>query len=292
MTNTERIQANNAGLLECIELAESLPDAGEGTEVVLQSKTVTPTKGVQEVTPDTGYTALEKVTVEAIPDAYIQPAGTLEITENGLHDVAAYASVNVDVASGGIGSPDLPEGCTHASCIYFTGKQIVDTGRVCTQNTKIRVVFTRESNDAQYMYGVVNSGNTASVTAYLSSSGTWRFGAKSVSRTISADAKLIHVAIVDDTGIQYAAAKNTWSGVAAFETIGTLLIGTARQASGNAGAPQFDGKMLIFEMWESDAPVLKLVPIINADGVYCFYDAINGNIHASITDVPLEGGDI
>lgn len=28
MTNTERIQVNNAELQECIELAESLPDAG------------------------------------------------------------------------------------------------------------------------------------------------------------------------------------------------------------------------------------------------------------------------
>lgn len=189
-------------------------------------------------------------------------------------------------------SPDLPEGCTHVPCIRFTGKQIVDTGRVCTQNTKIRVVFTRENSDAQYMYGVINSGNTASVTAYLSSSGSWRFGTKSVSRSINMDAELIHVAIVDDTGIQYATGKNTWSGVVAFETIGTLLIGTARQASGNAGTAQYKGKILSFEMWESDAPVLKLVPIINADGVYCFYDAINGNFHASITDVPLEGGNI
>lgn len=71
MTNTERIQANNTELRECIEMAESLPEAGTSVEVVLQSKTVIPTKETQDVIADIGYTALEKVTVNAIPDNYI-----------------------------------------------------------------------------------------------------------------------------------------------------------------------------------------------------------------------------
>ncbi len=36
----------------------------------------------------------------------VVPTGTLEITENGEHDVAAYQSVNVNVASGAGGLPD------------------------------------------------------------------------------------------------------------------------------------------------------------------------------------------
>lgn len=97
MTNTERIQTNNAELRECIELAEKLPDAGTNVEVILQSKTVTPTKDVQNIMADADYTALEQVTVEAIPDEYIIPSGTKEITENGKYDAKSYESVNVNV---------------------------------------------------------------------------------------------------------------------------------------------------------------------------------------------------
>ena len=97
MNNTERIQANNAVLKECIEIAESLPNAEQPADVILQSKSVTPTKSVQEVTADDNYTALEKVTVEAIPTEYIVPNGTLEITTNGSYDVTEKASVSVAV---------------------------------------------------------------------------------------------------------------------------------------------------------------------------------------------------
>ena len=70
---------------------------GEPTEPSLQSKTVTPTKSVQNVTPDIGYDGLEKVTVNAIPNEYIVPSGTKNVTSNGTHDVNIYKNVEVNV---------------------------------------------------------------------------------------------------------------------------------------------------------------------------------------------------
>lgn len=118
MTNSERIQASNAEIRKSIELAESLPDAGSAVEVVLQSKTVTPSETVQEVTADAGYTALEKVMVNPIPAEYIVPSGAKSITENGEHDVKAYekAMVNVPIPDGYIqpsGTKEITENGTH-----------------------------------------------------------------------------------------------------------------------------------------------------------------------------------
>lgn len=49
-----------------------------------------------------------------IPDGYIQPNGTLEVTENETHDVTQYANVDVNVSSGGGGQ-------TH---VYYTRRGV------------------------------------------------------------------------------------------------------------------------------------------------------------------------
>ena len=63
---------------------------------------ITPTKEVQTKQPSDGKVGYSEVTVKPIPDNYIIPSGTLEITGNGTYDVSGKASavVNVPTSSG------------------------------------------------------------------------------------------------------------------------------------------------------------------------------------------------
>lgn len=198
----------------------------------------------------------------------------------------------VTVTGGGGGDPTLPDGYYRASYIRFNAAQMVDTGIVCNQDTKIRVLFTREVSTAMYLYGVASTGNTASVTAYLSSGGAWRFGSKSASYTVTVNPDLVQTAITSKTGIIRPNASSSFSGVSAFETVGSLLIGGGRDADGSVGVASYVGKIFIFEIWQGDTEVLHLTPVVSTDGVYRFYDEISGNFFDSITDTPLGGGNL
>lgn len=62
-----------------------------------ETKEVTPSKEVQNISRSDGK-YIDSVTVNAIPDNYIEPSGELEITENGSYDVTDKASVKVETS--------------------------------------------------------------------------------------------------------------------------------------------------------------------------------------------------
>lgn len=194
-------------------------------------------------------------------------------------------------AAGGGGSIDgIPAEYARCDFIQFTGDQTVDTGVICNQDTKIHLAFTREKSSQHYMYGVASSDNTASVTAYLG--GSWRFGNKYVTKTITTSEDMVYGGVVNNSKIAITANSSAISGVNDFETVGSLLLGACRNASGTVAASQFEGKILFFAMWQGSEQVLKLVPVVSAEGVYRFFDMVSLSFFDSITDTALEGGNL
>ena len=66
-------------------------------EILVQDKTIEPTKEIQTVTVDEDYDQLGTVTVNPIPDEYIIPDGTLDVDTNGDVDVTMFRTARVGV---------------------------------------------------------------------------------------------------------------------------------------------------------------------------------------------------
>ena len=68
-----------------------------GGDINLDTAEVTPTKQLQRVVPGEGYDGLSEVLVNPIPNNYIIPSGSVNISQNGTVDVTDYAEANVSV---------------------------------------------------------------------------------------------------------------------------------------------------------------------------------------------------
>lgn len=90
------IENNTAALNALLEKANALPNAGGGVaEAVIEELTITE-NGIYTA-PD-GVDGYSPVNVNVpIPEGYIKPSGTLNITQNGEYDVTAKSAVVVSV---------------------------------------------------------------------------------------------------------------------------------------------------------------------------------------------------
>lgn len=180
-----------------------------------------------------------------------------------------------EIAVGGqvIWKKATTEEYTFMEYLQFNKDKRFDTGIVPNQNTAIEITFACESSTAAYLYGVRNSGNTASVTAYIPSAGAWRFGNKY--RNYSLSLKTVHTAKVDKSGVTMDGSKYTFAS-SNFTANATLLVGTSRSTSGGLASAQFIGKIYSFKMYSGANLVLDWIPCENSDGEVGFYDSVNG----------------
>ncbi len=220
-------------------------------------------------------------------------AGIEEATGESYSDLtAAVQGLKNGYGQGGGESIDgLPSGYARADYIQFTGKELIDTGIIGNQDTQINTCFTWESSTQRHLFGCASSDNTAAITSYMN--GSWRFGNKYSSKSFSSkNGMLPYSALINKNTISLNHSLASISGVNDFETIGSLLLGGARDTDGSLPSVMITGKVFFFTIWQGEEQVLKLVPVVNADGVYRFFDLVSKTFFDSITDTPLSGGNI
>lgn len=236
---------------------------------------------------------------QASQDSIIYQEKMVEIAENGTTEilpdegrVLSRVTVNVNVeSSGGAGIDGMPSGYARVDYIQFTGKELIDTGIIGNQDTQINVSFTWESTTQRHLFGCASEDNTASITSYMN--GSWRFGNKYSSKNLSTkNPNLPYSALVNKTTISLNSSTASISGVDDFETVGTLLLGGARDTDGSLPSVMITGKVFFFAIWQGEELVLKLVPVVSAEGEYRFFDMVSKTFFDSITDTPLNGGNL
>lgn len=206
------------------------------------------------------------------------------------HNAAGEPIVGTMTNGGSGGDSDLPIGYKQCDFIEFNGKQLVDTGIIGNQDTQIRTSFTWGGSTQNHVYGCASPGNTASITSYMN--GSWRFGSKSATKTIQKNNTLLpYSTCVNKTMIGVTGSNTSISGVEDFETVATLLLGGARTADGGLPGSGIVGRVFEFRIWDGDTLVMEMIPV--TDGTtYRFWDEVSKTFFDSITDTPLDGGNL
>lgn len=185
-------------------------------------------------------------------------------------------------------SGELPSGYTRLKYIEFTGSQAVDTGVIPDYNTKIECVFMRKTSESRYLYGVLSTNHTASVTAYLTNTtGNWRFCGTTKTFAVSQNAK--HTTTQSAAGVLFNGKLTSYTGVSAVTAPSSLIIGSARNTSGGLESTYMIGWIYEFRMYDGDVLTADYIPARNPDGDCGFWDKISRVFKTSITGTALFG---
>ena len=157
--------------------------------------------------------------------------------------------------------------------VTFDADKLFDAG-IIESTYKIEVLFGRtNTSDAPYLYGIVTSPHTASVTAYLTSGGSWRWGSTYRGFT-SNTTKMYKVEISNGTFVGDFSSV-TFSKSAAFTTSDTLVVGGYRASSGGT-YKQYRGYLYYFRIKEGDNVIADWHPCRRkSDGVEGFWDCVS-----------------
>ena len=165
----------------------------------------------------------------------------------------------------------LESGYEAIDYVTFKKDRLYDLGIVNNTYT-IEVMFARsEKSTTPYLYGCVTSPHTATVSAYLSSGGAWRFGTSY--KGLSTNNTFINRVIISNGKTDFNFTTGTFT-KSTFTTPDTVVLGGYRAASGSL-TKNYQGKVYYIRI-TGDEPVIDYLPCKRlSDEVEGFWDCAN-----------------
>lgn len=156
--------------------------------------------------------------------------------------------------------------------VTFSKNKLYDLG-IVKSTYQLEVMFARsEKSTTPYLYGCVTSPHTASVTAYLSSGGAWRFG--SSYKGLTTNDTRIHRTIISNGKTEFDFTSGTFT-KSTFTTPDTVVLGGYRAASGSL-TKNYQGKVYYFRITEGSDVILDWLPCRRkSDDVEGFWDCVS-----------------
>lgn len=156
--------------------------------------------------------------------------------------------------------------------VTFSKNKLYDLGVVKSTYT-LEVMFKRsESSTAPYLYGIVTSPHTASVTAYMSNGGAWRFG--SSYKGLSTNNTNTNYTVIKNGSANFNFTSSSFT-KSTFTTPDTVVLGGYRAASG-ALTKNYQGRVYFFRISENGEYLKDWYPCKRlSDGVEGFWDCVS-----------------
>lgn len=192
----------------------------------------------------------------------------------GMLDVVSgnFFPSESDVPFLGGSEVQLPEGYEIIDYVTFSADKVYDAG-IIDSTMAIEVMYERsESSSNPYLFGVITSPHTATVSAYMASGGAWRWG--SSSRSISTNNQIQHRVQIKNGQVIFDVTNYTVSKSGAFVTPDTLLVGGYRNSSGEKNR-NYKGRIYYFKVTDGGVPVVDWLPCKRlSDGVVGFWNCV------------------
>lgn len=194
-----------------------------------------------------------------------------------LDIVGGQFYVNVDDGADFVGGNELRINNDYELIdrIAFNNNKAFDTKCYGNEKTYIDVLFQRtDTSGADYLYGCSPS-NKARITAYLSTSGAWRYGT-TLSKSFNTANKNVLRATVTPSGIKINELSQTYTATE-YQTVQNIPLGGHRSSeTSDAVTKTYQGYIYYFRLRRGNESLVDWYPCKRkSDGVEGFWDCVS-----------------